>query len=161
MSQMIDAIVSALCAAGTRAVRAIPEGLMHTLQEPVTAVGLRGAQVQEKTAYTYLGMTQTETAGEVPLYGRRLLQKIFFQTVCPRSAGAKACTEEAERIMQFLLEPIAAAKITQFQMGECEYDPLADTFSCTVTAQAEGYLYALANSDDTEFTDFILKGEAK
>ena len=40
----------------------------------------------------------------------------------------------------------------------------ADTITmngCTVRVEAEAYVYAVANEDETEFTDFILKGEVK
>ena len=46
-------------------------------------------------------------------------------------------------------------------MGTCAYDAVSDCFRCTITAKTRAYLYALANEDGTEFTDFILKGEVK
>ena len=39
--------------------------------------------------------------------------------------------------------------------------PDADCYSCKVTAHALAYVYALANEEETEFTDFILKGEVQ
>ena len=46
-------------------------------------------------------------------------------------------------------------------MGACTYDAGCDCFLCPLTAQLKAYVYATANEDETEFTDFMLKGEIR
>ena len=46
-------------------------------------------------------------------------------------------------------------------VGACEYDAQSDCFVCPVRAQAQAYVYAVTDEDETEFTDFILKGAVK
>ena len=63
--------------------------------------------------------------------------------------------------MAFLLGGIAGVQMKRLELGTCAFQPEADLFSVTIHLEAEGFVYALANEDDTEFTDFILKGEIK
>ena len=60
-----------------------------------------------------------------------------------------------------LAEEPGGVRIESFSVGTCAYDAVSDCFRCTITAKTRAYLYALANEDGTEFTDFILKGEVK
>lgn len=69
--------------------------------------------------------------------------------------------EEAERVAALLGAPLGAVQIGSFTVGPCAYDALSDCFRCALTAKSRAYLYAVANEDETEFTDFILKGVLK
>ena len=51
--------------------------------------------------------------------------------------------------------------ISRICAEECRFAADADCYSCKVTAHALAYVYALANEEETEFTDFILKGEVQ
>ena len=156
---MMDAVIDALNAADVPAVRAMPSALLGPLSTPVTAVGLKSAKAEQEALFSYLGFTE-QNGTQVPLYGKKLAQEIFLQVGCPRHLGADRCLQEAETVMQVLLEGVNGVEIGKLLVGGCEYDQKADLFTCTVSAECEGFLYALADSDETEFTDFILKGEA-
>lgn len=160
MEQLIDAILQALSDAEITAVKQLPQISFPHLTAPVTAVGLHAAKAADYALFCYLG--KTERNGEdFELYGKELKAEIFLQTVCPRRLGAECCMQQTDRIVELLAEPMQAVSLTGFSVGACEYDAQADVFSMTVTAQVRAYLYALSTEDETEFTEFILKGEVQ
>ena len=161
MDELIAALLQALKNAGITAVKAFPEGMMPKLSGPVTAVGIQEMKSAANGAYTYLGM-QTDAAGAArALYGRQLETQALLKVYCPRSAGGRACMAESERVAALLAGMAGSVQIESFSAGPCSYDAASDCFRCTITAKTRAYLYALANDDETEFTDFILKGEVK
>ena len=159
MQRMMDAVITALNAADVPAVQAMPPALLAPLSAPVTAVGLKSAKAEQEALFSYLGLTE-RNGSQVPLYGKKLKQVIFLQVVCPRGLGADRCLEEAETVVETILDGVDGVQIGEVNVGGCEYDQTADLLTCTITAACEGFLYAVADGDETEFTDFILKGEA-
>lgn len=160
MEQLIQAFLDALEDADITAVRQLPALQLPDLTAPVTAVGLAGAKGLEQAFYEYLGMTE-HRGGLMPLYGRRLEADVTLAVYCPRSLGAAECTQEADRVCELLSGTIPGVTLGGFQIGPCRYEPDSDLFACVITAQAKAYLYAIPNEDETEFTDFILKGVPK
>ena len=159
MDELISALLRAFTQAELNAVRAIPDGMAPHLTEPVTAVGLESAKGLESGLYNYLGLRVYE--GELrPLYGKRLQAALLLTVCCPRRLGAARCAQEADAVTAMLLEGVPGVRITGFTEEGCVYEEKSDCFCCRMTAQAEGYLYAVADEDETEFTDFILKGAA-
>ena len=158
MEQLIEAILAALEAAGITAARQFPAGRLPHLTAPVTAVGLKAAKASDGTMFSYLGKT-VRNEEELELYGRELEAEIFLETFCPRRLGAENCMQQTNAIVQLLSEPVNGVSLTEFTVGGCGFDELADAFTMTVTADVRAYLYALSEEDGTEFTDFILKGE--
>ena len=161
MDRMIAAIIRAITAAGMHAVKAFPQGGMPALTKPCTAVGLLRAKGAERTGFSYLGVQETADGTRTPLYGKSLEAEIYLQLFCPRALGASACMQEAERLAAVLAAPIAGVRLGAFTVEACRYDAVSDCYQCRLCAQASGYLYASADEDETEFTDFILKGEVK
>ena len=160
MEQLIDAVLQWLNGAGFRAVRRMPEGVFPELDGTVVAVGLEKAEAKNAGFYSYLG--ETETDGKtVSLYGKRLEADISMETVSPETAGAKACMEAASTLLTKLSGGIAGLTLTEVSAEACRYEADADCYCCKVTAKALAYVYALANEEETEFTDFILKGEVR
>ena len=160
MEQLIEAILRILQEAGFPAVRQMPQGKYPHLEGAVTAVGLQAAKTAQSRRFSYLGRTEKD-GEELELYGKELEAEIFLQTLCPRSRGAEAAMQRTDEIAQMLSGPLDAVSLSGFSVGPCSYDAQADVFTMTVTAQVSAYLYALAEEDGTEFTDFILKGEVK
>ena len=161
MDELIAALVRTLRQAGLAAVKAFPEGLLPKLEGPVTAVGIQEMKSGGNGAYVYLGMQTDENGTNRALYGRALEMEAFLQIYCPRRLGGRACMEESEKAAQVLSQPVGGVQIESFSVGPCSYDAGSDCFRCTLTAKTRAYLYALANDDETEFTDFILKGEVR
>lgn len=160
MEQLIQAFLAALSAVGITAVRQQPQLTLPLLSAPVTAVGLAGAKGEEQAFFEYLGELEQE-GGTVSLYGRRLEAEISLTVYCPKKLGGQRCRQEADSICQLLSGSLNGIRFAGFSVEPCRYEPESDLFRCGITVQARAYLYALPNEDETEFTDFILKGAAK
>lgn len=157
MEQLVTAVMDMLQSAGIACARQTPEGAMPHLRGPVTAVSLTAARAMEHALYEYLGQTPD---GE-SLFGKRLEADVRLSIVCPRALGSARCQQETSRVAQLLCKQAAGVSITGYTVGECAYDAACDCFVCPVTAQLKAYVYARANADETEFTDFMLKGEVR
>ena len=157
MEQLIEAFLDALEEAGITAVRQMPPDALPRLTAPVTAVGVTEAKGLEQAFYEYLGLLEHQ-GNLVPLYGRKLEAQVRLLVCCPRRLGAARCMQEAESICVLLSDRLPGIGRGGFRVGECSYDAESDLLSCAVTAETAAYLYALANDDETVFTDFILKG---
>ena len=160
MEQLIGAFLKWLEEAGFTAVRRLPQGVFPQIRGTVVAVGVEQAEAKAAGFFSYLGMTQRD-GKEVSLYGKRLEAEISLEVVSPETIGAAACMQEADKILTKLSGGIGGLTLTKITAGVCSYDAAGAYYSCRVTAKAEGYLYALSNEEETEFTDFMLKGEAK
>lgn len=153
--------MNALRAAGLTAVKAFPAGAMPELMAAVTAVGLKRARGSHRAVYEYLGIQEEPNGTLTPLYGRPLEAELLLTVLAPRRLGGQGAMAEAERVTALIAGPVPGVHLEAFTVEGPELDGKSDCYRCTVTVTARGYLYALANSDETEFTDFILKGEVK
>lgn len=157
MEQLVTAMMDMLKSTGITCARQTPKGAMPHLRAPVTAVSLAAARAMEHAMYEYLGQTPE---GE-SLFGKRLEADVRMTVVCPRTIGSARCQQEAARVAQALCAQVSGVSVTGYTVGECAYDAACDCFVCPVTAQLKAYVYAKANEDETEFTDFMLKGEVR
>ena len=110
--------------------------------------------------YSYLGVLETD-GKPVSLYGKRLEAEISMEALCPEEQGAKRCMQAADALVTKLSGGVPGLTISRICAEECRFAADADCYSCKVTAHALAYVYALANEEETEFTDFILKGEVQ
>ena len=159
MEKLIEAVIRLAEAAGIRAVKAFPVGAMPALTQPCTAVGLLKAKGAGRAVYAYLGVEEQADGSLTPLYGRRLEAEVYLRVFCPRALGAQRCMQEAEKLAAALSRPSPVVRLGALTVEQCGYDAAGDCYRCTVRVEAEAYVYAMANEDETEFTDFILKGE--
>ena len=157
MEQLMQAFLAILKRAGFTAVRQMPQGVMPRLKGPVVAVSLAALDAAQMGFFEYLGKLERE-GNIVPLYGKRLRAEVLLQVVSPEALGAERCAQEAEKLCTKLSEQLPGIVLTGFSAGPCSYDKTGDFFLCEVKAKASAYLYAEANEEETEFTDFILKG---
>ena len=159
MEQLIDAVLTWLKGAGFQAVRRMPEGEFPELSGAVVAVGLEKA---EATAglYSYLGVTEMD-GKTVSIYGRRLEAQVAMEVVSPENLGAKACMEASSALLTKLSGGIPGLAISKTVMEGCRFEADMDCYCCKMTVTALVYVYALANEEETEFTDFMLKGEVR
>ena len=156
MEQLIDAVLTWLKGAGFQAVRRMPEGEFPELSGAVVAVGLEKAEATDAGLYSYLGVTET-----VSIYGRRLEAQVAMEVVSPENLGAKACMEASSALLTKLSGGIPGLAIAKTVMEGCRFEADMDCYCCKMTVTALAYIYALANEDETEFTDFMLKGEVR
>ena len=160
MEQLIEAILKWLKETGFSAVRQMPQGVFPQLKGSVIAVGVRKAEAKQAGFFSYLGLWETD-GKLVSVYGKTLEAEVSMQVITPQGLGAKRCMQETDALLTKLSQPIDGVTLSAVSVGECRYEAEADVFICTVCAQARAYLYAVSNEEETEFTDFILKGEAQ
>ena len=139
----MEAVLTWLKDAGFQAVRRMPEGEFPELFGAVVAVGLEKAEAADAGLYSYLGVTEMD-GKTVSIYGRRLEAQVAMEVVSPENLGAKACMEASSALLTKLSGGIPGLAIAK-----------------TVMETALAYVYALANEEETEFTDFMLKGEVR
>lgn len=160
MEQLIDAVLTWLKGAGFQAVRRMPEGEFPELSGAVVAVGLEKAEATDAGLYSYLGVT--EMGGKtVSIYGRRLEAQVAMEVVSPENLGAKACMEASSALLTKLSGGIPGADGYEDSDGGLPVRGGYGLLLRKMTATALAYIYALANEDETEFTDFMLKGEVR
>ena len=160
MQRLIEALCRALEAAGMTVVRSFAKGKAAELTGPVVAVCLHGAQTGAAGAYAYLGMQEADGVWQT-LYGRSVTAAVRLTVYAPRRGGSAACMAQVDALAGLLAQGLGGVQIAAFSVGACAYDAEADCFVCTVTAELGGYVYAVADEDAAEFTDFILKGEVQ
>ncbi len=160
MEQLIDAVLTWLKGAGFQAVRRMPEGKFPELSGAVVAVGLEKAEAADAGLYSYLGVTEIDGKA-VSLYGKRLETQVTMEVVSPEDLGAKACMEASSALLTKLSGGIPGLAISKTVMEGCRFEADMDCYCCKMTVTALAYIYALANEDETEFTDFMLKGEVR
>ena len=160
MEQLIDAVLTWLKGAGFQAVRRMPEGEFPELSGAVVAVGLEKAEATDAGLYSYLGVTEIDGKA-VSLYGKRLEAEVAMEVVSPENLGAKACMEASGALLTKLSGGIPGLAIAKTVMEGCRFEVDMDCYCCKMTVTALAYVYALANEEETEFTDFMLKGEVR
>ena len=160
MEQLIAAALKWLEAQGFCAVRRTPQGVFPRLNGTVVAVDVAGTKMTQAGLYDYLGMTDAD-GKRVSLYGRKIEAKVLLKIVTPRTLGAKECMEQADLVLTALSGGIPGLTMGEISSEACEYEADTDCFFCKVTARVQAYIYALANEEETEFTDFVLKGEVQ
>lgn len=160
MEQLIGAVLTWLEKAGFTAVRSGRNGFWPEFGAPVTAVGMGKSAAEPAGLFSYLGMTE-QNGKQTAIYGQRLKAEVLLQTYAPEALGAAACAQEADRLLTALSGGLAGLTVMGFTISPCAYDENADCYCITTSLQVQAYVYALANEDETEFTDFILKGEVQ
>lgn len=156
----MEAVLTWLKDAGYQAVRRMPDGNFPELSGVVVAVGLEKAEATDAGLYSYLGVTEIDGKA-VSLYGKRLETQVTMEVVSPENLGAKACMEASSALLTKLSGGIPGLAIAKTVMEGCRFEADMDCYCCKMTATALAYIYALANEDETEFTDFMLKGEVR
>ena len=160
MEQLVQAFLKWLEGAGFAGVRQMPEGIWPQLKGPVTAVGVEKAEAKDAGFYSYLGLMQAD-GKSVSLYGKRMEAEVSLEVVSPEALGAKVCAQKADELLTGLSGGVPGLTITELSAEKCRYVPDTNCYCCTVKAKVQAYLYALANEEETEFTDFMLKGDVQ
>ena len=160
MEQLIEVFLKWLKDAGFSAVRAMPDGIFPQLGGTVVAVSVAKAKAEDAGFFSYLGLMEIDGT-ERALYGKALETEVALKVVSPQALGAKACMQQADTLLTKLSQPIAGVTLLEVSAEECRYEAETDVFSCTLTAKTKAYLYAVSNEEETEFTEFMLKGEVQ
>lgn len=160
MEQLIEAVLKWLKEMGFSAGRRTPGRIFSPLEQTVVAVGIEKAEAKDAGLFSYLGQTQID-GKSVSLYGRRLEAELALEVLAPASLGAKGCMKEADTLLTKLSGGISGISLGKASVEGCRFLADEDCFGCKAIVQAQAYLYALSNEEETEFTDFMLKGEVQ
>lgn len=101
LTQVRDAVMTALDDAGLRTMATFPAGRAKQYTDPVVTVAVGGAQGKNLGFSNYLGETYDETAGTVlELYGKQLEGVIAVDVRAERAADCeKGCEAAAEVLL--------------------------------------------------------------
>lgn len=157
LTQVRDAVVTALCDAGLKAVAAYPDERMKQYGGPVAAVSVGAAEGKTMGFCNYLGEVYDDVAGTVQeLYGKLLEGEIFISVRAERAADCeRGCELAAEVLLGQLPDGI--------RPGELRWEALAweratGMFLRRGSLRCQAVFTAQAQEDGEVFLDFILKG---
>ena len=157
LTQVRDAVIRALEAAGVPALAAFPEGRAGTYDGAVAAVAVGAAEGKALGLCNYLGDVYDEKSGTVrELYGKQLEGEI---TVDIRAETAAACEDGCQQAAEMLLGGLPAG----IRPGELRWEALAweratGMFLRRGRLQCQAVFVAESQEDGALFLDFILKG---
>lgn len=154
MVELIEAVVSALTAAGLHASAAMPAVLSPRLHSPAIAVGVEELESAPGGFSSYLGMQDGH-----PVYGLRLHGKLRLDVLSPTAAGAAQCREAMDDAASVLAEGVESVSIYNLTAFEPEYDRADDCFRGKLLAQCRLWLCAGETEAEVGTVEhFILKG---
>ena len=160
LTQVRDAVVSALQKGGVTALPAFPAGRAKQYSGPVATAGVGAAEGKTLGFCNYLGQRYDEEAGtEVELYGKQLDAVI---SVDLRAQSAAACEQGCETTAEVLLGSLPEG----IRPGELEWEALCweketGMFLRRGRLRCQAVFLAQAKEDGTAFLDFLLKGVMK
>ena len=157
LTQVRDAVVSALKTAGLAAMAAFPAGAAKRYDGPVAAVAVGAAEGTAMGFCNYLGEIYDDAAGTVrEVYGKQLEGDI---TVDVRGHRAAECEAGCETAAEVLLGGLPSG----IRPGELRWETICweketGMFLRRGTLRCRAVFVAQAAEDGETFLDFILKG---
>lgn len=157
LTQVRDAVISALQSAGLTALAAFPAERARSYEAPVAAVAVGAVQGRATGFCNYLGEVRSEDGGGVKeLYGKQLEGVI---SVDIRGRRAADCETGCEAAAEALLGDLPAG----IRPGELSWEALSweretGMFLRRGNLQCTALFLAESREDGAEFLDFILKG---
>ena len=127
----------------------------------IVSVGIRSAECTGSGFGEYIGTrTDARTDEVTELYAMRCGVEISLDVYAPKNAsnGAIECTKAFDGAIKALAGLRPGLKLSSFQRGEARPDGETGMFRMSCSAKGTAYLVAERDADDTEFTDFMLKG---
>ena len=157
LSQIRDAVVSALAAEGMAALDAYPDQRARRYAGPVAAVAVDTAESRTVGFCNYLGEVSDPKTGRVrERYGKQLDAVISVEVRGERAADCEAgCETAAEVLLGGLPSGI--------RPGELSWEALSwergtESFLRRGRLQCRAYFLAQTEDESAMFLDFILKG---
>lgn len=160
LTQIRDAVIEALRAAGLEAIAAFPDRQAGRYERPMAAVSVGAAEGTAMGFCNYLGECYDESSGTVrERYGKLLEGEI---TVEVRAVGAAACEEGCEKAAEVLLERLPVG----IRPGEMRWEGLrweknTGMFARKGSLRCRAVFIAQEQEEGAAFLDFILKGVMK
>ncbi|MCI8398537.1 MAG: hypothetical protein HFF90_03955 [Oscillibacter sp.] len=158
LTQIRDAVITALQGAGLRSEAAYPDRRVPKCTEALASVSVGAAEGRALGFCNYLGECADEHGGLRELYGKQLEGQI---TVEIRAERAQTCEDGCETASGVLLgslpEGIAPGEL-RWEAMAWERETGLFLRKGTLSCQA---LFTAWAGEDSEFLDFILKGAMK
>jgi hypothetical protein len=158
LDAVLDAVVSALTAAGVNAVRQF-EPSEAGRDCAVVCVGLKSNRLVSAGAGDYMG-EKTEGGVVSEVYGFRMEPVIALDIYSPDDgvSGAQGCLSVAEAISAALEDFPSGIKSRALIYGETRFDGATEMFHLPAELCCAAFLTREMNAETGEFTDFVLKG---
>ena len=159
LDAVLDAVVTALRAAGLCALRQFPEGEIDRKSGPLVCVGLKSNKLVSSGAGDYMGERRSGgTVSEV--YGFRMEPVIALDIYSPDDGenGAEGCIETAEAVGAALPGFPSGLKMRELLCGETAFDGATEMYHMPVELSCAAFLTREMNGETGVFTDFVLKG---
>lgn len=154
MVELIEAVVSALTAAGLHAAAAMPAALSPRLKTPAIAVGVEEMETAPGGFSSYLGIQDGQA-----VYGLRVSGKLRLEVLSPTADGAGKCREAMDAAAAVLAQGVEGVGIYNLTAFAPEYSRADDCFRGRLSAQCRLWLCAAAPEAEVgEVEHFILKG---
>lgn len=153
---ILEALVSALTAAGLNAMRQYPEARAGG-PYPAVCVGLKSGKLLSAGAGDYLG--QRDEGGAVrAVYGYRTEAVAALDLYAPEAAG---CLAGFSGVSGAAVEFPAGLRTRALVCGETVFDGETGLFHCPAELHFFALLTREADEETGEFTDFVLRGVLK
>lgn len=157
LTQIRDAVISALNEAGLTALAAFPEGKAKQYGGAVAVAAVGAAEGKAMALNNYLGEVYDESAGTVrELYGRQLEGDITVSVRAERAADCEAGCEVATDVLLGRLP--AGIRPQQLNWEALAWEKNTGMFLRKGSLRCQAVFTAQAQEDGEVFDDFILKG---
>lgn len=159
LDAVLDAVVSALNAAGAGALRQFPDAPLSRDAGPVICVGMKRNKLVSAGAGDYMGeRTEGGTVSEV--YGYRMEPVLALDIYSPDGGeyGAAGCLSAAAAVGAALPNFPAGIKPRALTCGETAFDTETGMFHMPAELSCAAFLTRELDAQTGEFTNFVLKG---
>lgn len=161
LSALREAVAEQLRQAGVNALAAMEPARAARWRQAAAAVSLSRVECAQGGFEDYLGTRREEAGEEREVYGRQAEITLGIEIFAPRDAGAGACQEAAERVMESLIRQGAAGLAAlEIQAGETEFLERDGLYRQKVTCRCMAWLLAQAGEGE-RFVDFEVKGRMR
>lgn len=154
---IIEAILTAITAAGLKAGRGYPMTAGAKIRAPVVCVGIKSGALKSSGCGEYLGVG-TENGAETEIYGYRAEVTVGFDLFAPDAEKGAECWGA---ICDALRDGPSGLKIRALHCGAAEYDAVTESVRRACEARCLAYLTRTSAGDGEEFSDFVLRGVLK
>ena len=156
LTQVRDAVIGALTAAGLPAMAAFPTEEARRYDGAVATVDVGTVQGTNLGFCNYLGQTQDETGAVRELYGKQLEAEI---TVDVRGGRAADCQSGCERAADVLLGELpTGVRPLELAWEALQWERETEMFLRRGRLKCRALFVAQAEEEGATFLDFVLKG---
>ena len=156
LTQVRDAVIGALTAAGLPAMAAFPAEEAARYREAVAAVDVGAVQSEALGFCNYLGQVRDDSGADHEIYGKQLEAEI---TVDVRAGRAADCQRGCETAADVLLGELpSGVRPEELAWEALQWERETEMFLRRGRLRCRALFVARADEDGQIFMDFVLKG---